>query len=157
MEITIRELKEVEYPILSDFLYEAIFIPEGISPPDRNIIESPELQIYIRDFGKEIADAALGAEMGGCIVGVVWSRIMKDYGHVDDDTPSLAISLYKEYRGRGIGTQLMTKMLQLLKERGYKKVSLSVQKTNYAVKLYEKTGFRIVDENPEEYIMVCKL
>ena len=32
---------------------------------------------------------------------------MNDYGHVDDDTPSFAISLYKEYRRNGIGTQLM--------------------------------------------------
>ncbi|EDS07427.1 hypothetical protein CLOSCI_01526 [[Clostridium] scindens ATCC 35704] len=39
-------------------------------------------------------------------------------------------------------------------KRGYEKVSLSVQKANYAVKLYEKTGFKIVDENEEEYIMV---
>ena len=29
---------------------------------------------------------------------------MSDYGHIDDDTPSFAISLYKEYCGRGIGT-----------------------------------------------------
>lgn len=125
--------------------------------PDKSIIRIPELQIYMKDFGKNKGDAALAAEVEDRIVGVVWARIMKDYGHVDDETPSLAISLYKKYRGLGIGTQLMEKMLHLLKKRGYKKVSLSVQKTNYAVKLYEKTGFRIVDENQEEYIMVCKL
>ena len=82
---------------------------------------------------------------------------MNDYGYVDDDTPSFAISLYKEYRGQGIGTQLMIKMLELLKENGYKRASLAVQKANYAVKMYEKVGFKIVDENEEEYIMVCEL
>ena len=82
---------------------------------------------------------------------------MNDYGHVDDDTPSFAISLYKEYRGQGIGTQLMIKMLEHLKENGYKRASLAVQKANYAVKMYEKVGFKIVDENEEEYIMVCEL
>ena len=82
---------------------------------------------------------------------------MNDYGHVDDDTPSFAISLYKEYRGQGIGTQLMVKMLELLKKNGYKRASLAVQKANYAVKMYEKVGFKIVDENEEEYIMVCEL
>lgn len=153
----IRELKECEYFILSDFLYEAVFIPEGVTPPDKSIISLPELQIYIADFGKNKGDTALAVEIEGCIVGVVWARIMKDYGHVDDETPSLALSLYKKYRGLGIGTQLMKKMLNLLKERGYEKVSLSVQKANYAVKLYEKTGFKIVDENEEEYIMVRDL
>jgi ribosomal protein S18 acetylase RimI-like enzyme len=48
-------------------------------------------------------------------------------------------------------------MLAVLKERGYTQTSLSVQKANYAVKMYQKVGFEIVDENEEEYIMVCKL
>ena len=91
------------------------------------------------------------------MVGAVWTRIMDDYGYVDNDTPSFAISLYREYRGLGIGTQLMLKMLELLKKQGYKKASLAVQKANYAVKMYEKLGFRTVDENTEEYIMICDL
>lgn len=78
---------------------------------------------------------------------------MNDYGHIDNDTPSLAISLYKEYRGYGIGTALMQNMLSLLKQYGYKRVSLSVQKVNYAVKMYKNLGFIIVGENQEEYIM----
>ena len=82
---------------------------------------------------------------------------MDDYGHVDDDTPSFAISLYKEYRGKGIGTELMKHMLELLRQQGFKRASLSVQKANYAAKMYEKVGFRAIDENSEEYIMVCEL
>lgn len=84
-------------------------------------------------------------------------RIMNDYGHIDDATPSFAISLYKEYRGIGIGTALMKEMLCILKQRGYKQTSLAVQKANYAVDMYKKVGFEIVDENDEEYIMVCHL
>lgn len=82
---------------------------------------------------------------------------MNDYGHIDNETPSLAISLYEDYRGKGIGTELMLKMIALLKLKRYKQVSLAVQKENYAVKLYKKVGFQIVDENKEEYIMICKL
>ena len=63
----------------------------------------------------------------------------------------------KEYRGLGIGSQLMLKMLELLKQQGYEQASLAVQKTNYAVKMYKKVGFKKVDENAEEYIMVCEL
>lgn len=48
-------------------------------------------------------------------------------------------------------------MLPVLKEKGYEKTSLAVQKANYAVKLYQRAGFEIVDENEEEYIMVCRL
>ena len=84
-------------------------------------------------------------------------RIMNDYGHIDNETPSFAISLYEEYRNMGIGTALMRDMLELLKKKGYEQTSLSVQKVNYAVRIYQKVGFEVIDENEEEYIMVCRL
>ena len=157
MTYNIRELTESEYGVLEDFLYEAIFIPDGVAAPPREIIYQPELQVYIAGFGKEKDDIALAAEVDSRIVGAVWVRIMNDYGHIDDNTPSFAISLYKGYRNNGIGTELMKAMLDRLKNSGYKQASLSVQKENYAVKMYKKVGFEIVDENDEEYIMLCKL
>lgn len=156
MDYQIREIRVSEYPILADFLYEAIFIPKGMKKPPKSIIEQPELQVYIADFGKS-DDWCLVSEVKGKIVGAVWVRIMNDYGHIDDETPSFAISLYEEYRNLGIGTALMRTMLQFLKDKGYKQTSLSVQKANYAVNMYRKVGFEVVDENEEEYIMVCEL
>ena len=154
MDVTIRKIQKKEYPLLDNFLYEAIFIPEGIEPPPKSIISSPELQIYVKHFGESKDDWGLAAEVDGKIIGAVWVRIMNDYGHIDDETPSLAISLYKEYRGFGIGTAMMKEIFVLLKTHGYKQVSLSVQKANYAAKMYRKAGFEIVRENAEEYIMV---
>lgn len=150
-------MKKDETALLKDFLYEAIFIPEGVEPPPRDIVEKPELRVYTDDFGSRRGDNCLVAEAGGRVVGAVWTRIMDDYGHVDDDTPSFAISLYREYRGQGIGTGLMQEMLSLLRSQGFKRASLAVQKANYAVRLYEKVGFSVTDENDEEYIMVCVL
>lgn len=112
MDFQIREIRESEYPILADFLYEAIFVPEGIEKPPKSIIEQPELQVYIADFGK-VDDWCLVAEGKEKIVGAVWVRIMNDYGHIDDRTPSLAISLYEEYRNLGMGTALMGTMLPI--------------------------------------------
>ena len=157
MDVTIRKIQKQEYPLLDIFLYEAIFVPEGIEPPPKTIITSPELQVYVERFGESKDDWGLVAEIDGKIVGAVWVRIMNDYEHIDDETPSLAISLYKEYRGFGIGTAMMKEILALLKAHGYSRVSLSVQKANYAAKIYLKIGFEIVRENEEEYIMVCYL
>lgn len=157
MDFVIREMKKDEYLLLSDFLYEAIYIPAGIEPLPKSVIASPELQEYVFEFGKQKHDRALVAEVQGKVVGAVWVRIMNDYGHIDHDTPSLAMSVHKEYRGLGIGTSLLKQLLSILKLTGYSKVSLSVQKANYAVKMYEKVGFSVVDENIEEYIMVANL
>ena len=157
MVYRIRTIRPEEYSLLEDFLYEAIFIPEGENPPDRNIIRTPELQVYIEHFGERPDDRCLVAEAEGGIIGAVWTRIMNDYGHLNDETPSFAIALDKEYRGKGIGTDLMNGMIKILKEAGYKQASLSVQKKNYAVKMYLNTGFRIIGENDEEYLMAISL
>lgn len=157
MNYIIREIRDTEIEILEEFLYEAIYIPAGVLPPSKEIINQPELQVYIADFGTKTGDIGLVAEVEGKIIGAVWARIMNDYGHIDNETPSLAISLYKEFRNLGIGTAMMKKMLCMLKENGYKQTSLAVQKKNYAVEMYKKVGFEIVDENDEEYIMLCRL
>ena len=154
MDYKIREIRKEEYEALADFLYEAIFIPPGMEKPPKSIIRQPELQVYIAGFGKA-DDWCLVAEAK--LAGAVWARIMNDYGHIDDETPSLAIALYEEYRNLGIGTALMRAMLQLLKDKGYQQTSLSVQKANYAVEMYRKAGFQVVDESEEEYKMVCRL
>lgn len=157
MQVEIRTLRNDEIELLKEFLYEAIFIPEGVTPPPKDIVEKPELRMYTDDFGTRQGDNCLVAVFDNKVVGAVWTRIMDDYGHVDDATPSFAISLYKDYRGQGIGTKLMKEMLSLLKTQGFKKASLAVQKANYAVRMYEKVGFHTVDENDEEYIMICEL
>lgn len=157
MNYNIRKIREDEYTLLNDFIYEAIFIPEGVEPPPKSIINQPDLQVYISNFGKEKDDLCFVAEADGKVVGAVWVRDMNDYGHIADGVPSFAISLYKEYRNFEIGTRLMETMLMELKGRGYNRTSLAVQKANYAVRMYKKVGFEIIDENDEEYIMVCEL
>lgn len=155
--MTTRVIEIPETGLLKDFLYNAIYLPEGAEPPPREILNRPELRVYYDDFGSGRADRCIAALDGGRIVGLVWSRIMHDYGHIDDQTPSLAISVSEGYRERGIGTGLMEQMLELLCSLGYRKVSLAVQKANYAVKMYSKLGFETVDENEEEYIMLRML
>ena len=159
-EYKIRPINPNEITLLEKFVYEAIFIPEGVSPPPFDIIYKPELRVFFEDFGKP-DDHCLVAETGGEIIGMVWTRIIngdvKGFGYVDDETPEFGISLIKEYRGRGIGAQLMLVMLDLLRSKGYKQTSLAVQKENYAVKMYKAVGFKIVKELEQEYLMICDL
>ena len=70
----------------------------------------------------------------------------------NDETGLLKDSLFEAFFI--IGTAMMRKMLEL---QGYERASLAVQKANFAVKMYKNVGFKTVDENAEEYIMVCEL
>ena len=97
MDYKIRKISEEEYGLLEIFLYEAIFVPEGMSAPPKSIIDQPELKVYITDFGKKQDDIGLVAEVDKEAVGAVWVRIMNDYGHIDNDTPSFAISVHEDW------------------------------------------------------------
>ncbi len=153
-------MKKEEYPRLRDFTYEAIFQRDEKNLLPRDVVDEPQLRVFYGDFGKR-GDLCLVAEVCGEIAGAVWTRIIagdvKGFGNIDDETPEFAIALLKPYRGAGIGTALMEAMLGLLRERGYPQASLAVQKDNYAVRMYEKAGFRTVRETDEEFIMVCNL
>ena len=153
MDYIIREMRKDEYPLLKDFLYEAIFQKDEKNLLPKKIIEMPEIRIYIEKKKKKQDDYCLCAVVNGRVVGAVWVRIIEGFGCVDDQTPELAIALYKEYRRLGIGSRLMAEMLNLLKEKGYRKTSLSVQKDNYAAQMYLKMGYIIKKEKEEEYIM----
>ena len=160
MDYIIREMKENEWHMLKDFTYEAIFQRDENNPIPRDDLEQPTLRVFYEDFGKP-DDLCFVAVSDGQLVGAVWTRIIsgdiKGFGNVDEHTPEFGVSLYKEWRGKGIGTALMRRMLAALKERGYTQTSLAVQTDNYAVKMYESVGFYTVKKMGEEYLMVCDL
>lgn len=157
MDYTIREMRIDEYPLLDDFLYQAIYQPDKTNLAPKSIINNSELQVYIKGFGTQKDDHCFCAEVDNKVVGAVWVRNINGYGSIDDVTVEFAISVFDEYQKMGIGTALMNRMLEHLKELNYPKASLAVQKGNYAVRMYQKVGFEIACENEQEYIMIHRL
>ena len=161
MEYAVREIRADEYALLEEFLYRAIYVPEGFEGDvPRSIVRSdPKCRAAYEGFGSLPDDRALVAEVDGKAVGACWVRTTDEYGHIDDATPSFSISLFAEYRGHGIGTVLMRRMLDDLKAAGYARASLSVQKANPALRLYKRLGFRIVGNGADstEWLMVRAL
>lgn len=158
----VRPLLISDYECLPEFLYQAIFIPEGAELPPRSIIDDPNIFVYIKDFGSQSGDLGVVAEQNGQVVGAAWTRIIPAYGHIDDETPELAISILPEFRGYGIGTKLMKKLFEVLRTNGYVKTSLSVQKDNDAVRFYKRLGYRITEEKldhvgNEDFMMIKDL
>ena len=159
-ELVIRDIRSEEYLLLEDFLYDAIYIPEGMETPSREVIRQPELAVYIEDFGQP-DDWCLVAESAGFLLGAIWCRVLsgekRGYGNINEDTPELAISVKKEFRHQGIGKQLMREMLDLLRKKGYGGVSLSVSRENFAFEMYKSLGFQTLKEQGAEVLMLLEL
>jgi ribosomal protein S18 acetylase RimI-like enzyme len=159
---TVRLMGASEYACLPEFLYQAIYIPPGVPLPPRSIIHDPAIFAYIKDFGTQPGDIGVVAERNGHLIGAAWTRIIPAYGHIDQATPELAISMLPAFRGCGIGTALMERLFEVLRENGYRRTSLSVQQDNPAVRFYTRLGYEITGEKPdhaghEDYIMIKNL
>lgn len=157
MEPQIRPIRPSELALLEDLLYEAIWQPDAALRLQREVIRTPEVFAYVEAFGQRAGDCCLVAEVDGRVAGAAWSRVMHGFGTIDERTPELAVALFPDCRGAGIGTRLIGALLRELRIRGYEAVSLSVQRANPAARLYPRLGFRVVEEHGEELVMRCDL
>ena len=161
MEITIRKISKNEIGFLKEMLYEAIFVEDGQPKLPYSIIEEPSLAKYIDNFGSEKFDLCLVAIKSGELIGACWGRLFnednKGYGFLDPETPELSIAIKKRFRNRGIGTKLITQIIELYKEAEIKSLSLSVDKKNLAAELYKRIGFKAIIETEKSVIMRMEL
>jgi ribosomal protein S18 acetylase RimI-like enzyme len=122
-------------------------------------VEDPVFR-YVRNWGRR-GDAGLIAIEDGNPVGAAWYRLFRanapGFGFVDESTPELAIAVVPSRRGRGIGHELLTGLLEQARKEGYGAISLSVEKDSPAVKLYERYGFERVEETPAALVMRASL
>jgi ribosomal protein S18 acetylase RimI-like enzyme len=99
-------------------------------------------------------------------LGAAWLRLWvgedKGFGYVSDEIPELGFAVSPDYRGCGIGTQLLTQVLSMAREK-FAAVSLSVRSDNPVIRLYELSGFVKVagSEHPNRaattsFTMLCK-
>jgi RimJ/RimL family protein N-acetyltransferase len=159
--IVIRGIRPSEFPLMEAFMYEAIYHPDPKNPYPKEVIYYPQVRIYWDNWNKEKDDNCLLALKDDKPIGAVWIRTfqgeLKGCGCIDEHTPEIAIALFEEYRNQGIGTEMMQQMIILMKDKSYQQVSLSITKGNPAIHLYEWLGFKVVDENEEDYIMLMNL
>ncbi|KHE69386.1 GNAT family N-acetyltransferase [Halobacillus sp. BBL2006] len=156
----IRPGTKEDMEFLREMLYQAIYVPEGQERPSRNIIERPEIAKYLNGWGRD-GDIAFIAIDEDKPVGAVWTRLFDDrnqtYGYINEHTPVLScMAVSPEYRGDGIGTLLLSKMMEKVRSEGYESISLSVDPGNPARRLYERYGFEKVGINGTSWDMESK-
>ncbi len=158
-EVVVRPLVRGDEAFLREVLYHALYVPEGESRPQRSVIEEPDLKRYVDGWMQRDGDIGLAAEVAAAPVGAAWLRLWRGqdrgYGFVDPSTPELSIAVLPEHRGRGYGSQLLTSLMDLAKDR-FPGISLSVSSENRALGLYKRLGFSQIAEAGGSITMVWK-
>ena len=103
------------------------------------------------------------ATVDGRVVGYVVADTVpnagRTLGHVKD------IAVHPDYRGRGIGAQLLGSALTVMREKRASRVKLEVRESNdSAIRLYRRFGFqfrrtlpRYYDDGEDAYVLVSEL
>ena len=84
-------------------------------------------------------------------IGTAWLRFLREdgpgYGFVAPDVPELTIGVVADWRGRGVGRALLRAVAVEARLAGIRQISLSVERKNFAQKLYLSEGYQIVDSS----------
>ena len=125
---------------LFEMLYLAVFVPPGAAPVPRSVLAQPSIARYVSGWGTRSGDNGLIAVVGDVPVGAAWLRRFPasepGYGFVDEMTPELSVAVLPDYQGKGIGTLLISRLLEAVPA-----TSLSCDPENPAWRLYLRLGF----------------
>ena len=144
-------------------LYEAAhWRPGEPRPPKEEALSEPKLARYLQDWGRPGDTAVLAIDLDGDVrLGAAWYRLMTSeepgYGFVDDGTPEVALAVVTDHRGRGLGGALLRELRDAARSQGYSALSLSVEKGNPALGLYERNGFVKLFETEDAWTMKADL
>lgn len=159
MNYTVRALNPEDEPIVWEILQYA-----SHEPSLESVQNQPCLTRYAANWGR-IGDMGWVAVIDESSIGAAWLRLWLDdkgFGYVDDAIPELAMAVLPNYRSQGIGTHLLTQLLNTTKKH-FPAVSLNVRANNPVVKLYERVGFIKVPDSEVvnrtggiSFNMICK-
>ena len=156
MDYVIRPLTGDDEALLWEMLYQALHTAAGAKAPPRDIVRRPELARYVEGWGRAGDTGFVAHETGeNHLLGAVWLRLPvredNSRGGGDEVAPELAFAVTSGQRGRGIGTALLTQLMRA--NPHHSAVSLAVGPTNPAVRLYERFGFRVVQQTEGSVLM----
>jgi len=153
MDYVIRPLTPADEPLLWEMLYQGIHSSgsQGALSPD--IVHQPEFARFVSEWGRpgDSGVVAYDREQKKPI-GAAWFRFRsQEPSNSQATVPELAFAVRAENRRQGIGAALLTHLVKA--EPQYSTVSIPVSSDNPAVRLYERFGFKVLEQKPGSVVM----
>ena len=144
MDYVIHPLTAADEPILWEMLYQALKTSE--EAPSREIVRQPEYARHVEGWGRpgDTGFVAYDAEQKDDLLGAVWLRFPVGESKESEAAPELAFAVKPGQRKRGIGAALLTQLVKANPQ--HSAVTINAPANNPAVRLYERFGFKIVQQ-----------
>jgi ribosomal protein S18 acetylase RimI-like enzyme len=150
MDYVIHPLTAADEAVLWEMLYQALRTSQDTPSPD--IVRQPEYARHVEGWGRagDTGFVAYDAEHKDDLLGAVWFRLPPGE-QAEPATPELAFAVKSGHRKRGIGAALLTQLVKANPQ--YHAVSMNAAPNNPAVRLYERFGFKIVEQSDRALTM----
>ncbi len=161
MTLNFRPAEARDASFLAEMLVAAAFWrTDGPSGRVTDVLSHPQLAHYVAGWPRP-GDLGVIALSGQRPVGAAWARMLPEsdpgYGFVDPTIPEMSLAVVQAWRGRGVGTRLLNVLIANARKQGLASLSLSVEPDNGARRLYERAGFRQVDQVGGSLTMLLQL
>ena len=148
MDYVIRRLTTQDEPILWEMLRHGLSSPAEHEVPSWEHVRRPEVSRYVEDWGRTGDTGFVAHNKNGALLGAVWLR--RSTGKADA-SPELALAVRPEHRKHGIGTALLTQLVRANPDQSA--ISISFVAGKPVLRLYERFGFKVVEERPDAVVM----
>jgi GNAT superfamily N-acetyltransferase len=149
MDYVIRQLTPKDEPILWEMLRHGLSSLREHEVPSRELVRRPEVTRYAEGWGRA-GDTGFVAhdKKNGALLGAVWLRQPTGKADVSSE---LALAVRPEHRRHGIGTALLTQLVRANPDQSA--ISISFVAGKPVLRLYERFGFKVVQEQPDTIVM----
>jgi len=148
---SIRRATADDGAFITDMLLEAVNWSTEWKKQSRSRVLSANRTAHYTIGWPRDTDLGVIAEADGEPIGAAWLRFFcaddPGYGFVAADIPELTIGVAVPWRGRRVGRALLRAVAEHAQLAGIRQISLSVERKNFAQKLYLSEGYQIVDSS----------
>jgi GNAT superfamily N-acetyltransferase len=159
--VALRRASAADATFLGDMLVEAAEWSGDRTRPKVQLLADPKVNRYLKGWKRAVDDGVLALDDNGTPIGACWYRVLPKsepgYGFVAPGVPELTLGVRQLWRAQGVGRTLLRALCQVATERGHQRISLSVERANFAQRLYVSEGFVTVSAGADSDTMVKTL
>ena len=144
---SVRSAVQADGAFLGDMVVEAANWRPGAALPKHQVLTAPEHSRYVSGWQRPTDAGFVALDPTGSAIGAAWYRLMPrsdpGFGYIGTGVPELIIGVRPIWRAHGVGRALMQALTEKARDDGYARLSLSVERGNFAVTLYRSEGFAV--------------
>lgn len=157
----IRPAAQSDGAFLGDMIVEAANWRQGGARPRHEIIASADHSRYITGWMRPSDAGFVALDEHDSPVGAAWYRTFPrtdpGLGYIATGVPELIIGVRPIWRAHGVGRALLQSLCRHATDQGFARLSLSVERDNFAVTLYRSEGFAVTRPGGGRDTMVKRL